>query len=128
MSERLGMVNVSSREEHILLGRDLLKPREVSEQTAREIDEEVRRIIDGCYNRARQIILDQKDKLVALAEVLIEYETLDASEIEELVETGKLSKPPRSTPSTVTPPSSHGIKPELVSTPVINPGPAPANT
>jgi cell division protease FtsH len=128
MSERLGMVNVSSREEHIFLGRDLLKPREVSEQTAREIDEEVRRIIDGCYNRARQIILDQKDKLVALAEVLIEYETLDASEIEELVETGKLSKPPRSTPSTVTPPSSHGIKPELVSTPVINPGPAPANT
>ena len=127
MSERLGMVNVSSREEHLFLGRDLLKPREVSEQTAREIDEEVRRIIDGCYNRARQIILDHKDKLVALAEALIEYETLDALEIEELVETGKLSKPPRSTPSTTTPSSSPESKTEPIPAPGISPGPAPAN-
>jgi cell division protease FtsH len=127
MSERLGMVNVSSREEHIFLGRDLLKPREVSEQTAREIDEEVRRIIDGCYSRAKQIILDHKDKLIALAEALIEYETLDATEIEELVETGKLSKPPRSTPTATTSPASPEGKTETAPATDISPGPAPAN-
>ncbi len=94
MSEKIGMVNVSDHEEHMFLGRDLFKGREVSEQTSREVDEEVRSLIDHCYARAREIITQNRDKLVALAEALIEYETLDAQEIEELFETGKLAKPP----------------------------------
>ena len=60
------------------------------------------------------------------AEALIEHETLDASEIEELVETGKLSKPPRSTPSTTTPPPPES-KAETIPAPGVSPGPAPAN-
>ncbi len=93
MSERIGMVNVSAHEEHMFLGRDLFKGREVSEQTSREIDEEVRRIIDEAYTRAKDIIIAKRDKLVALAEGLLEYETLDATEIEELFTIGKLTKP-----------------------------------
>ena len=66
-----------------------------SEQTAREIDEEVRRIIDECYTRAKQVILDHRDKLIALAEALLEYETLDFTEISEILDTGKLTNPPK---------------------------------
>ncbi len=90
MSERIGMVNVSEREEHMFLGRDLFKGREVSEQTAREIDEEVRAIIEASYNRAKNILSQHRDQLVALAEALLERETLDAAEIEQIIETGKI--------------------------------------
>jgi cell division protease FtsH len=98
MSEKIGMVNVSDHEEHMFLGRDLFKGREVSEQTSRDIDEEIRSIIDLCYARAREIITTHRDRLIALAEALLEYETLDAEQIEEIVETGKLSKPPARRP------------------------------
>src|SRR5260221_4765823 len=77
MSEKIGMVNVSEHEEHMFLGRDLFKGREVSEQTARDIDEEVRAIIDHAYSRAKSIIIEHRDKLIALAEALLEYETID---------------------------------------------------
>ena len=94
MSEKIGMVNVSQHEEHMFLGRDLFKGREVSEQTARDVDEEIRRIIEAAYNRAKVILTDHRDKLVALAEALIEYETLDAPELTEVISTGKLTHPP----------------------------------
>jgi cell division protease FtsH len=134
MSEKIGMVNVSEREEHMFLGRDLFKGREVSEQTAREIDEEVRSIIDLCYARARDVITQNRDKLVALAEALIECETLDATEIEEIVETGKLSKPPihgapppsTSTPSTEPGKAKEGAETEMYPTPGIGNAPASA--
>jgi cell division protease FtsH len=134
MSEKIGMVNVSEREEHMFLGRDLFKGREVSEQTAREIDEEVRSIIDFCYARAKEVITQNRDKLVALAETLLEYETLDAAEIEEIVETGKLSHPPtRSAPPPAAPAVSadlgkakEGAKTEVFPTPGIGSAPASA--
>ena len=94
MSEKIGMVNVSEHEEHMFLGRDLFKGREVSEQTARDIDEEVRAIVDQCYTRAKEILVQNRDKLVALAQALIEFETLDAPEVNEVIATGKLSHPP----------------------------------
>jgi cell division protease FtsH len=86
MSERIGMVNVSEREEHMFLGRDLFKGREVSEQTAREIDEEVRGIIEFSYSRAKEILNQHRSRLIALAEALLERETLDAAEIEQIIE------------------------------------------
>ncbi len=94
MSEKIGMVNVSQHEEHMFLGRDLFKGREVSEQTARDVDEEIRRIIEAAYGRAKTILIEHRDKLVALAEALIEYETLDAPELTEVISTGKLTNPP----------------------------------
>ena len=105
MSEKIGMVNVSDREEHLFVGRDMFKPREVSEQTSREIDEEVRSIIDASYARAKDIIIQHRDKLVAMAEALIEYETLDALQIQEIVETGKMTTPPRRSTPPVVPPA-----------------------
>ena len=133
MSEKIGMVNVSEHEEHMFLGRDLFKGREVSEQTARDIDGEVRRIIDEAYSRAKEILESNKDKLIALAEALLEYETLDAAEITEIIDTGKLQNPPTRPPglsSSVpaapqTEKAKGETKPEPFPTPGI--GPSPAN-
>jgi cell division protease FtsH len=134
MSEAIGMVNVSEHEEHLFLGRDLFKGREVSENTARAIDDEVRSIIDAAYARAREIIVQNHDKLVALAEALIEYETLDAAEIDEIIETGKLSKPrtrsptpspPASAPD-APPPATEKAKTDVLPTPDMGSAPASA--
>ncbi len=133
MSEKIGMVNVSEHEEHMFLGRDLFKGREVSEQTARDIDEEVRRIIDAAYSRAKEILVSNRDKLIALAEALLEYETLDAAEIAEIIDTGKLQNPPTrppglsaSVPAAPQPEKAKGeSKPEAFPAPGI--GPSPAN-
>ena len=133
MSEKIGMVNVSQHEEHMFLGRDLFKGREVSEQTARDIDEEIRRIIEAAYNRAKAILTEYNDKLVALAEALIEYETLDAPELTEVITTGKLTNPPaRKSGLGPTPPASQatpaepGAQATVLPTPDINPSPASA--
>jgi cell division protease FtsH len=107
MSEKIGMVNVSDREEHMFLSRDLFKPRDISEETARQVDAEVRRLIEETYSRAKTIILENKDKLIALANALLEYETLDGKQVEEMVNTGKLTSPPIPSPE---PP---GAKPDL---------------
>jgi cell division protease FtsH len=132
MSEKIGMVNVSEHEEHMFLGRDLFKGREVSEQTSREVDEEVRSIIDYCYSRAKEIITQNRDKLVAIAEALLEYETLDGAQIVEIIETGKMQNPPTRPPglsSSTTAPQPDKAKtepsPEVFPAPGI--GPSPAN-
>jgi cell division protease FtsH len=130
MSEKIGMVNVSDREEHMFLGRDLFKGREVSEQTSREIDQELRSIIDSCYARAREIITTHRDKLIALAEALLEYETLDAAQIGEIVETGKLLSPPHKRTPPPPSPEAHkvptGVDTQVVAPPGIGPSPASA--
>ncbi len=131
MSEKIGMVNVSEHEEHMFLGRDLFKGREVSEQTAREIDEEVRSIIDQCYARAKEILVQHRDKLIALAEALIEYETLDAPEVLEIINTGKLSHPPERKAGIGRPsgPPPGAEAPAAETKPAVVPGisPSPAN-
>jgi cell division protease FtsH len=132
MSEKIGMVNVSEHEEHMFLGRDLFKGREVSEQTAREIDEEVRSIVDHCYARAKEILIQHRDKLVAIAQALLEYETLDLPEVREIIDTGKLSHPPTrkagiaSIHKPAPEPSKPDVKPGVVPAPGIDPSPASA--
>lgn len=93
MSDRLGMVQYGNDEEYTFLGRDMLKMRPYSEATAREIDAEVKRIIDECYNTAKQIIEQHKDKLEIIANALLEYESLDGKQVEDIVKTGKFTPP-----------------------------------
>lgn len=85
MSSKVGPMNLSNKEEHVFLGRDIAKGTEMSEDTARLIDSEVKRILTENYRRAKQLIKDNIDKLKTLAEVLNEKETLDAKEIDELL-------------------------------------------
>ena len=85
MSENLGPLTFGKKEEQIFLGRELAQHRDYSEATAIMIDQEVKRIVSECYDRAKQIILDNKDPLQRIAEALLEREVLDTTEITKLV-------------------------------------------
>jgi len=94
MSEKLGPLHFGRGEEMVFLGRDFNDQRDYSEQTAIEIDAEVRRIVTENYNRAKQIVADNVDKLKALAEGLLEYETLDGTDIDNLFSGKPMNRPP----------------------------------
>ncbi|MCK5450450.1 MAG: ATP-dependent zinc metalloprotease FtsH [Candidatus Omnitrophica bacterium] len=85
MSERLGHLTFGRRHEQIFLGRDLTEEKNYSEETSNIIDEEIKKIIDGCYEEARNNLIKNKDKLDALASKLMEKETLDESEVRQVL-------------------------------------------
>ncbi|MCI0745382.1 MAG: ATP-dependent zinc metalloprotease FtsH [Verrucomicrobia subdivision 3 bacterium] len=94
MSTKLGMVQYGDNNEYIFLGREMIRSKDYSEKTAQEIDDEVKRIIDEGYRVARQIIDSNRDKLELIANCLLEYETLEGYQVEEIVRTGKFTPPP----------------------------------
>ena len=94
MSE-LGPITFGKKEEQIFLGREIAQHRDYSEETAIKIDREVRRIADQGYNTARRLLEENRDKLVRLAETLLERETLDANEIRLVFEGKELPVKPR---------------------------------
>jgi cell division protease FtsH len=102
MSEKLGMVQYGEDDEYFI-GRDLLRRKGYSELTAREIDGEVKRIIDERYQVAKDLILRYRDKLELVAKSLLEYETLEGSQVEEIVRTGRFTPP--SAPPAIEPPT-----------------------
>jgi cell division protease FtsH len=85
MSKKLGPLTFGDREEMVFLGREIAEQRNYSEEVAEEIDQEVRRIIDVAYNRARDILISYREKLDILAQRLIEVETIERPEFEALV-------------------------------------------
>lgn len=94
MSAKIGMVQYGETNEYVFLGRDMARSKDYSEETAREIDSEVKRIIDEGFKCAKDIIDTNHDKLRLIAESLLEFETLEGSQVEEIVRTGKLTPPP----------------------------------
>ncbi|MXX55046.1 MAG: ATP-dependent zinc metalloprotease FtsH [Gemmatimonadetes bacterium] len=92
MSDRIGLMAVGDSEQEVFLGRELVQRREVSDFTARQVDEEVKRILDEAHSRARGIVEENRTLLADIANALLERETLDASEIQLLVE-GKALAP-----------------------------------
>src|SRR5215831_4294868 len=104
MSDRLGMVQYGDDDEYVFLGREMARAKIYSEFTAQEIDAEVKKIIDAAYKVAKDLIVSNHDKLELIAKSLLEFETLDGSQVEEIVKTGKFTPPPP--PAHVEPP--HG--------------------
>jgi cell division protease FtsH len=94
MSDKVGMVQYGSDDEFVFLGREMGRPKVYSESTAREIDEEIKHIIDAGYQTAQNILFNHRSKLELIAGALLEYETLDRSQVEEIVKTGKFTPPP----------------------------------
>jgi cell division protease FtsH len=93
MSDRLGMVQYGDDDEYVFLGREVSRAKVYSEFTAQEIDGEVKRIIDAAYKTAKDIITGNLDKLELIAKSLLEYETLDGQQVDEIVRTGKFTPP-----------------------------------
>ena len=87
MSESLGCINYGSDEDEVFIGRDLAKNRPYSEKVAGEIDEEVKRIVAECYEKAEAIIREHMDVLHKSAELLLQKEKLTREEFEALFET-----------------------------------------
>ena len=96
MSDDLGMVEYGDHQEHKFLARDMTATRSYSEDTAQKIDSEVKRLIDTAYNKAREMLLSHREELDLIAHALLEYETLDASHIKDLMDDGEMSDPPAS--------------------------------
>jgi cell division protease FtsH len=78
----------------VFLGRDIARSRAYSEATAQEIDREVKRLCDDSYQRAMKVLTQRKEILIAIAKALLEYETLDGSQIREIINNGRLINPP----------------------------------
>jgi cell division protease FtsH len=103
MSDVLGPMVYAENEGEVFLGRSITKTTNMSEETMRKVDAEIRHIIDDQYALARGLIEENRDKVEAMAKALLEFETIDAEQIDDIVQ-GRPPRPPKSTP-TSTPPS-----------------------
>src|SRR5918912_764458 len=99
MSDALGPMVYAENEGEVFLGRSVTKTTNMSEETMQRVDAEVRRIIDEQYSVARKLIEDNKDKMHAMAKALLEWETIDGEQVEDIMN-GRPPRPPKDwTPS-----------------------------
>jgi cell division protease FtsH len=89
MSERLGLMQYGSRQGQVFLGKDLSTEQNYSDQVAYEIDQEMKSIVEECHQRTRAILMEKRDRLEALAQLLLEKETVDEEEIRQVMEGGR---------------------------------------
>lgn len=94
LSEELGPITYAEEEEEVFLGRSVSQHKNVSDDTARKIDEVVRNILDKAYARTTKILTDNMDKLHAMADALMLYETIDVSQIDAIMEGRPVPAPP----------------------------------
>jgi cell division protease FtsH len=93
LSERLGPLTYSEDDGEVFLGRSVTQHKQVSDVTVHTIDEEVRKIIDRNYARAKAILEDHEDKLHVMAKALMRYETIDQEQVKDIME-GREPRPP----------------------------------
>ncbi|WP_426414729.1 ATP-dependent zinc metalloprotease FtsH [Aestuariirhabdus sp. LZHN29] len=94
LSEKLGPLLYEEEEGEVFLGKQQGNRLHVSAETSKVIDDEVRHVIDSCYERAETILRDNRDKLEAMADALMQYETLDASQLDDIM-AGRSPRPPQ---------------------------------
>ncbi len=105
MTDTLGPMVYAENEGEVFLGRSITKTTQVSEATMQKVDAEIRRIIDEQYAVARKILEENRDKVEAMAKALLEWETIDADQINDIVE-GRPPRPPKTSDSANTPPNT----------------------
>ena len=86
----LGPIQLEEKQEGVFLGRDYAKSRDFSDQVALEIDNEERKILEGCYEDAKKLLSKHETLVLLIADALMEYETITKEQIDSLVETGKI--------------------------------------
>jgi cell division protease FtsH len=105
MSDELGTMVYGENEGEVFLGRSITTHKNVSEATLQKVDQEIRKIIDQQYGLAKKLILDNRDKVEAMAKALMEWETIDADQINDIM-AGKPPRPPKPTPAPQQPPQT----------------------
>jgi len=107
MSDSLGPIQYGRGNHQIFLGRDIGEDRNYSEEIASKIDAEVRRIIDDCYGRARQLLMDNWDKVERMVASLLEHETVEADEVTAILNNQPFMRPelPVEAPQAASPPA-----------------------
>ena len=111
MSDRLGPMVYSENEGEVFLGRSVTKTTNISEKTMQEVDAEVRRIIDEQYAIARRLIEENRDKMEVMAKALLDWETIDADQIDDIME-GRAPRPPKTSKEAVKPEAAQAAAPE----------------
>ncbi len=125
MTEALGPMVYAENEGEVFLGRSVTKTNNMSEATLQKVDGEVRRIIDQQYKVARTLIEDNKDKMHAMAKALLEWETIDGEQLDDII-AGKDPRPPKDwTPRNPSVGPAAGTGGPSGGTPAINPDPTP---
>lgn len=94
MSDELGMVEYGEGDSPVFLARDMNKSRNYSEETAKIIDAEIKKFIDDAFNEATRILTENKDTVEKIALALLEYETLDAKHLQDIIDHGEMKNPP----------------------------------
>ncbi len=131
MSDKLGPLRYEDNQEEVFLGHSVTQHKSVSDKTAELIDNEIRRIIDEAETKARQVLGEHQDDLHKLAKGLLEYETLDANEVQDILKGRKIhrddpgdssNKPPRKAGSV---PTTDGGKPKEQKSGGFGPEPQP---
>ena len=107
MSDELGTMVYGENEGEVFLGRSITTHKNVSEATLQKVDQEIRKIIDQQYALARKLIVDNRDKVEAMAKALLEWETIDADQIGDIM-AGKPPRPPKPAQAPQQPPQTGG--------------------
>ena len=118
MVTRMGPMVYAENEGEVFLGRSVTKTTHVSERTMQEVDAEIRRIIDEQYAVARRIIEENRDKMEAMAHALLEWETIDKDQIDDIM-AGRSPRPPKN----ADPAEGENLKPRAKAAPAAQPAP-----
>ncbi|HUO56803.1 MAG TPA: ATP-dependent zinc metalloprotease FtsH [bacterium] len=127
MSEKMGSITLGRKDDMVFIGRDLMKEKNYSEQTAQMIDAEVKRIVEDCHKKATDILKKNRKFLKAMAEALLEREVLDSSDVDDILAGRKIGPKPTSpsaTPPTPTTPIPAEVTPKVTLKPQANPSQA----
>ena len=85
LSKELGPIAYGENEEEVFLGRSVARQQNMSEETAKKVDSEIKKFVEKGYDRAKKVLTDKIDDLHKLAKALLTYETLSGSEIEDII-------------------------------------------
>ena len=128
----LGMIRFTDENEHVFMGRDMGRAREYSEATAQQIDSEVKKFIDDAYAQASEVLSTHRAQVELIAKALLEFETLEGSQVKDLIELGRMQNPPVNVPKPPplppTPLSGPAAEPVKTPRPDLPPGGLPAPT
>ena len=118
MSDALGPMVYGENDGEVFLGRSVTTHKNVSEATMQKVDAEIRRIVDAQYSIARKLIEENRDKIELMAKTLLEWETIDADQINDIME-GRAPRPPKPSQNKPNPPSDSA--PAAPATPTTDP-------